>query len=114
VKGDEKPEDTPKGMTEDEVKALIDTAVKAAVEPLEAKNAELIVEIKSLKDAIAIKDDEQKEFSEKYAEHFREFKRLEEDFLSIEVRPGGTVATPRREAKNLHVTDAMILANLGR
>lgn len=100
-------------MTEDEVKALIDTAVKAAIEPLQTKNGELEGEIKSLKDALATKDEEQKAFQEKYGEHFREFKRLEEDFLSIEVRPGGTVARIRQESKGMRVTDAMILANLG-
>lgn len=113
VEGDEKPEDKPQGMTEEQVKALIDEAVKAAVEPLATKNGELEGEIKNLKDALAKKDEEQKAFQEKYGEHFREFKRLEEDFLSIEVRPGGSVARPRQESKGMRVTDAMILANLG-
>jgi predicted RNase H-like nuclease (RuvC/YqgF family) len=120
VKAEEKTPETPQGISEDEAKSLIENAIKAALIPLQEantalteKNKSLSDELSSLKELIVKSTEKDQEFSESYQKHYREFKKLEDDFLSIEIRPGG-VATPRQQSKGgRQITDAMILKSLG-
>jgi hypothetical protein len=103
----------PKQMTEEEAKSLVESAVKSAIEPIEAALAEAkalnAANLKAIDDLVAANA----ALEEKHAHLAVSHKSLETDFLRIEVRPGAATATPR-ERKSLHtVTDAMVLRSIG-
>lgn len=116
VKVEEKPEEKPQGMTEEQVKALIDAAVTAAVKPLEDAKTALENEIKSLKEAITKTAGDHEELHKNFSETRTEFKKLEEDFLNVEIRPGQIFnkKTAPTATRQLPVTDALCLGSLGR
>lgn len=116
VKVGENPEETPKGMTEEQVKALIDTAVQAAVKPLEDAKTALEAEIKSLKEAITKTAGDHEELHKNFSETRTEFKKLEEDFLNVEIRPGQTFnkKTSPTQTRQPIVTDSHVFSTFGR
>jgi len=98
--GEETPETpAPAGLTEDEVKSLIEAAVKEAVTPVS----------KALEDiAKAYKD-----LEEKHTKLESEHKQLEGDVLKIEVRPGAVATRSTTPSQRKPLTDAMVLRSIG-
>ena len=81
VKAGEETPEAPKSITAEEVKSLIDAALAAQKEAFDG-------EIKTLKEALITAVGTIETFTKAFETHLGEFKALEKDILSIEVRPG--------------------------
>lgn len=104
--GKETPEvPAPVGLTEDEVKSLIETAVREAVEPIATELAEM-------KKAQVVLETAQTELEGKTTAIETSHKELEADVLKIEI-PAGGFSRKTTSQKSVVISDAFVLKSMG-